>query len=131
MTISLVYTQKMATAANSPRKQSALKTFVPLVVNAQDPAMEHPAKRCLKSSSAFKHDHILVGMAAVLLTMKKPDRIVPISLLLPSPTFSDQFLGHGHHLLRHPVCIHIQCGKIANHVLSLMSKRDSQSYHGK
>jgi predicted transcriptional regulator of viral defense system len=50
MTLSSVYAQKMAMAANSPRKHSALKNFVPSVVHAPDPTMQHPAKKWLKSS---------------------------------------------------------------------------------
>jgi hypothetical protein len=50
--------------------------------------------------------------------MKKPDKIVPISLLSPSPTFE----GHGHHLLGQPVCIHVHHGHITEHVLSLLTK---------
>jgi hypothetical protein len=127
MTLSSVYAQKMTTAANSPRKRSARETFVPSIIYAREPAAQHPAERWLKSSQLFNQDQILAGTVAALLTMKKPDKIVPISLLSPSPTFQDKFEGHGHHLLGQPVCIHVDRGHITNHVLSLLTKVQADS----
>jgi hypothetical protein len=69
----------------SPRKHSPLEAFVPSVVNAQNPATQHPAKKWLKSTPGYKHNQILEGTAAALLTMKKADKIETICLLSASP----------------------------------------------
>jgi hypothetical protein len=90
MTLSSVYAQKMAHATNSPRKSSALETFIPSVVHARDPTTQHPVEKWLKATITAKTDQVLAGMAAALLTMKKPNKIVPISMLAVSPTFPDQ-----------------------------------------
>ncbi len=69
MTISSVYAQKMAHAANSPHKRSALETFIHSVVDARDPATQHPAEKWVKSETTAKSDHVLAGNDAALLTL--------------------------------------------------------------
>jgi hypothetical protein len=55
-------------------------------------------------------------MAAALLTIKKPNKIVPISMLAVSPTFPGQYKGHGRHLLKIPVCIQANWEHITKNV---------------
>jgi hypothetical protein len=88
---------------------------------------KQPFEKWFKSTPTFMTDQVLAGTAAALLTMKKPDKIVPISMLAVSPTFfPDQCEGHGHHLLQQPVRIHMHRDHLTKNVLSLMTKAQAE-----
>jgi hypothetical protein len=79
--LSSIYTQKLAIAANSPHKKSALLSYNPSVIYTRDTKPEHPTKKWLKSSPLEKCDSILAGIPAALLHFKKPRRLHPSASL--------------------------------------------------
>jgi hypothetical protein len=121
-TISSIFAQKMALAANSPRKRSATNNFTVSVVNAREAGRQHPATKWLKATGARKTESILSGATAALLTVAKPNKINPISLLTPSEAFDDRFEAHGHHDLWQAMGIFVERTSITKTVMSILDK---------
>jgi hypothetical protein len=117
-----IYAHKMAIAANSPRKKSALLGYEPSVVYTRRTNPEHPAKKWLKSSPLEKHDGILAGVPAALLHFKKPKKIASFCLVTPSTQDTSLFLAQGQHDLSTPVAIHVHRARSMKYVASSMEK---------
>jgi hypothetical protein len=97
-TLPSIFAQKMAIAANSPCKKSGPQNFKASIVNSRKAGKQHPATKWLTATGARKTKSILSGSTAALLTIAKPNKINPISLISPSKTFDDRFNAHhGHH----------------------------------
>jgi hypothetical protein len=120
--LSSIFAQQMALAAISPRKRSATQNFNVSVVNTREAGKQHPASKWLKSTGARKTESILSGATAALLTISKPNKINPISLLSPSKTFDDRFKAHGHHDLFQAMGIFIEQKAITKNVISILDK---------
>jgi hypothetical protein len=74
----------MALVATGPRKRSATHNFTVYVVSTCEAGRQHPATKWLnKSTGARKAESILSGATVALLTVAKPNKINPISLLTP------------------------------------------------
>jgi hypothetical protein len=119
---SSIFALKMALAANSPRKRSATSNFSVSVVNARSAGRHHPATKWLKATGSRKTESILSGATAALLTLAKPNKINPISLLTPSETFDDRFKAHGHHDLWQAMGVFIERVAITKTVMSILDK---------
>jgi hypothetical protein len=120
--LSSIYAHKMAIAANSPRKKSALLGYEPSVVYTRNTKPEHPAKKWLKSSPLEKHDSLLAGIPAALLHYKKPKKIASFCLVTPSPQDTSLFLAQGQHDLSTAVAIHVHRATSMKYVASSMDK---------
>jgi hypothetical protein len=86
-----LYTSAKAKVDNSPRKRAALSGFTPCASSTKKAHAIQPTTAWFSSLTKEKQDVIATGSVAVLLLIKKRDKITPISLITPSAERSDAF----------------------------------------
>jgi hypothetical protein len=86
-----LYTGAEAKADNSPRKRAALSGFTLRASSTKKAHATQPITAWFSSSAADKQDAIATGTVAVLLLIKKRDKVTPISLITPSAERPDAF----------------------------------------
>jgi hypothetical protein len=117
-----LFQQKMAKAASSPRKRSSIHGWNPSAVSIRSAASQHPATKWFKTTPASKHDVIVSGAAAGILTLREPDKIKALAMLTPSQAFPTKYLGQGSHDLNQTVGIYVERNDLTRNIISIMAK---------